>query len=384
MALAVSPSGDWLASGGQAELLIWDMATYQGRRLGSCNGTTFEKSGAMEQILVTSFYAHKIQELFFKEAACHQIANGVEITCLTAHHETSRIAVGMRDSVVQIWCIEANNTLSLLWSIKVETTMPQGISFRAKGGCELDVFRSFDGQYTIKSERSQIVEKQNLCKTMTSSAICHQTGLLVIANLANGFDLHQFDSGAYIRTLATPSLRRISKKVAFGEGGQLVAGGSDHGYVYVFNTATGDQVDALRHSKSGLVQVITTFDSPKRSLIICGSSDGTVKPTISIWNHIQKPKKEPRLTPSIFMEITVKLFVTLAALAVLAHYVKLKDLRTSVPNPAYRAEGYYSSYLPGEVKSVEGVETVSTSKKTATRNKMKLADNIDHLQVMVQ
>ncbi|GJJ15402.1 hypothetical protein Clacol_009678 [Clathrus columnatus] len=56
------------------------------------------------------------------------------------------------------------------------------------------------------------------------------------------------------------------------------------------------------------------------------------------------------------MEITMKLFVTLTALAVLAHYVKSKDLQTSVPDPAYRAEGYYSSYLPGEVKVRRHIE----------------------------
>jgi len=50
---------------------------------------------------------------------------------------------------------------------------------------------------------------------------------------------------------------RYPKQVSFGEEGTVLVGGSNHGAVYVFDTATGCPLDLLRHSDRGLVQTIT-------------------------------------------------------------------------------------------------------------------------------
>ena len=47
------------------------------------------------------------------------------------------------------------------------------------------------------------------------------------------------------------------KQVSFGEDGTVLVGGSDHGAVYIFNTATGCPLDLLHHSNRSLVQTIT-------------------------------------------------------------------------------------------------------------------------------
>ena len=50
---------------------------------------------------------------------------------------------------------------------------------------------------------------------------------------------------------------RYPKQVSFGEDGTVLVGGSDHGAVYIFDTATGCPLDLLRHSDRDLVQTIT-------------------------------------------------------------------------------------------------------------------------------
>jgi hypothetical protein len=79
----------------------------------------------------------------------------------------------------------------------------------------------------------------------------------VVDNGSDGFDLHQLDTGAFIRTLSTglPTWRQ-PKQVTFVDNSQLVVAGSDHGAIYVFDRKTGARLEVLRHSKDGLVQTV--------------------------------------------------------------------------------------------------------------------------------
>jgi hypothetical protein len=78
-----------------------------------------------------------------------------------------------------------------------------------------------------------------------------------VDNVNNGFNLHQLDSGSFVRNYPTgkPN-KRFPRQAAFGEDGKVVVGGSDHGVVYVFNRRTGSRLDILRHANAGLVQTI--------------------------------------------------------------------------------------------------------------------------------
>lgn len=86
----------------------------------------------------------------------------------------------------------------------------------------------------------------------------------MVDNVTDGFDLHQTDDGAFVRTFSTGvATRRVPKQVAFTEDSQVVVGGSDHGSVYVFDRKSGTRLDVLQHSSSGLVQTIAVreFDA---------------------------------------------------------------------------------------------------------------------------
>jgi len=88
----------------------------------------------------------------------------------------------------------------------------------------------------------------------------------VVDNAYDGFDLHQIEDGAYVRTFKTGLVTsRKPKQVLFGENSQVVVGGSDHGAVYVFDRKSGNKLDVLRHSEKGLVQIVTV--SPVRFVV---------------------------------------------------------------------------------------------------------------------
>lgn len=74
-----------------------------------------------------------------------------------------------------------------------------------------------------------------------------------------GFALYNLEEGTFIRRLETgivPKNQR-PKQVAFGENGQIVVGGSDHGKVYVYEKDTGDCQGALVAYGGDAVHTIT-------------------------------------------------------------------------------------------------------------------------------
>ena len=83
---------------------------------------------------------------------------------------------------------------------------------------------------------------------------------MVIDNAQNGFTLYCLEGAAKgpIRTFLT-NLPKIwvPKQVAFGEECHIVVGGSDNGFVYIFEHKTGRLLETLQHAKSKLVQTIS-------------------------------------------------------------------------------------------------------------------------------
>jgi hypothetical protein len=78
----------------------------------------------------------------------------------------------------------------------------------------------------------------------------------VIDNTVDGFDLHNLETGTYVRTFKTGDItRREPKQVAFIEDARAVVGGSDHGNIYIFDRRSGVQSQKLQHG-TGMVQTI--------------------------------------------------------------------------------------------------------------------------------
>lgn len=86
-------------------------------------------------------------------------------------------------------------------------------------------------------------------------AVLEEDNVIVIDNTMNGFDLHSFDTGSYIRTFPTALSskdRRTPRPVCFGEYGQIVVGGGNDGKIYVFDRRSGATVDTLQHTPESM------------------------------------------------------------------------------------------------------------------------------------
>lgn len=81
--------------------------------------------------------------------------------------------------------------------------------------------------------------------------------LVTIDNATNGVTLYPLDSGNAIQTFFTdPPSVPVPKQVSFGEESKVVIGGSDSGVVYVFKRRSGQLLEKIAHTATGLVQTI--------------------------------------------------------------------------------------------------------------------------------
>ncbi len=72
-----------------------------------------------------------------------------------------------------------------------------------------------------------------------------------------GSTFYRLDSGQFVRTLVTREpIRTYPKGVAFANNCQAIIGGSDHGYVYIFERKSGRLLGKLAHARNDGVQTI--------------------------------------------------------------------------------------------------------------------------------
>jgi hypothetical protein len=88
--------------------------------------------------------------------------------------------------------------------------------------------------------------------------VCEKRNQFVIDNVSDGFDLHQLDNSAYVRTFLTrDSNGTVPKEAVFGEDARIIIGGSDHGKIYIFDRRTGKNLQVLDHGDRSIVQAVT-------------------------------------------------------------------------------------------------------------------------------
>lgn len=118
--------------------------------------------------------------------------------------------------------------------------------------------------------------------------------------MTNGFDVYNCTRTSPTRSFHVPTARKFIKKGVFGEAGNIIVGGSDHGKVYVFGINKSGPIQVLHHGRKGamiqivevspvLLLVIQTIDSrtPQTATsgdhhyIFSGASEG--RRNIKIW-----------------------------------------------------------------------------------------------------
>jgi hypothetical protein len=91
-------------------------------------------------------------------------------------------------------------------------------------------------------------------------AYCGRRNQFVVDNLIDGFDLYQLEDGVanLLRNFPTKGVTQpLPKQVEFCEEGRAVTGGSDHGFVYVFDRRSGQILDVMPHARGRKVQTVS-------------------------------------------------------------------------------------------------------------------------------
>lgn len=88
-------------------------------------------------------------------------------------------------------------------------------------------------------------------------------GRAVVDNTEDGFSIVDLSTGRLILALPAKVCRRVPKQVSWADNYKIVAGGSDHGKVYVYDAETAKVMSALPHDKDGLVQTISVSGETK-------------------------------------------------------------------------------------------------------------------------
>ena len=81
------------------------------------------------------------------------------------------------------------------------------------------------------------------------------------------------DDAVCIGTYDTNPKKTYPKQVALAEGGTMVIGGSDNGFIYVFDKATSEWVQTLQHSSIGRVQTVTV----RQAISLLATTDAHLK-----------------------------------------------------------------------------------------------------------
>ncbi|KAF8578669.1 hypothetical protein K439DRAFT_1621132 [Ramaria rubella] len=278
-----------------------------------------------------------LREGNFKEVWSNQIGKGFEITCNNA---SGRIAIGTRDSIVQVWNFDSNEGLHPLFSVQLDSTVPKSLGFVDNTAQDLYVFGMYNGQWhTLRGDDGKILSSKDTGKMIGHANISIKYNQFVVDNATNGFDVHQLDNGLHLTNW--DSKKRVLKQVNFGEDSQIIVRGSDNGIVYLFERESGRLITTLNHSANkGLVQTValhpylSMLETEGSTVILCASSSNTSNIDISLWTW---KKVTARANDTwkvcnlvVVIEAMFKLGMYLTSMAVLYQNTEFAWVRTAV------------------------------------------------------
>ncbi|KAF9523950.1 WD40-repeat-containing domain protein [Crepidotus variabilis] len=314
VSLAISPSGELLASGGTDGVKVWNLSTgkeiptpqqpLQERGQVSCVYWITRRNESFDTLCYGNalgylvFLQHRPTEQRFESVCSARIARGGEILSMTAEDlggGSTRIATGTRDKCVQVWTFDssARKLLSVHSSAfsQEKDIIPKSLAFDGNESKDLCVFGLYDGGlHKYGGEDGKWLLTHQLGSKIGNAAINSDHRLCVIDNVGNGFDLYKLDTGNFVRTFVMKEpIKTYPKGVAFAHRGHAVVGGSDHGCVYIFDRKSGNVLHTLKHAQDGGVQTIAVHDG--KDVTIASASASTTG-RICVWRW--RPTMEKR------------------------------------------------------------------------------------------
>jgi hypothetical protein len=75
----------------------------------------------------------------------------------------------------------------------------------------------------------------------------------LVDNMTDGFDLYNLSRTVPSKSFVVPTTKQFTKKGVFGEKGNTVVTGSDHGKVYVFAVNKKESIQRLEHRRESVM-----------------------------------------------------------------------------------------------------------------------------------
>ncbi|KAF8194931.1 WD40-repeat-containing domain protein [Pholiota molesta] len=345
VALAISPNGKIIASGGSEGVAVWDIETRKKFHTSQvsfyerCQVSSLCWIGAPDSHFYTLVYGNAMGYLIFLQCRDKEdnfrvvhstrLARGEEILHITTapHGGLDRIAIGTRDKCVQILDFDAAEcSLTSVHSKAYDDDkdiVPKVLAFDTN--YDLLVFGLYDGGlYRYSGENAKTVSQHRLQSQIGNAAVDLNKRLCVVDNVGSGFDLYRLDTAEFLRTFPTGDAKKTYPKgVTFADRSRAIVGGSDHGLVYVFHRKTGRSICALKYERQGGVETITAHDCQDGTVLIAAASasnsSGPNPILVWKWKPIKKPKRQDDKAGGLSMQ-TILCVVLFALLALIGGY----------------------------------------------------------------
>ncbi|TFK59710.1 WD40 repeat-like protein [Pluteus cervinus] len=318
----------------------------------------------------------------FKEVFSRKIGSGAEIVCLATDTTSplTKIAAGMRDRGITVWTIDDQNNVENIFSVRLNTTMAATLAFHPSEHSLL-VFGLEDRKvHSLDTADGQVIRSFEASGSeMGCAAISFRRGQFVVDNVLDGFDLYDFGTGKFVRSLRTGrAKKKWPKQIAFAEDSRVVVGGSDHGVIYVFERKTGEVLDELRHASQGLAQAVSVCDVGGLSMIATGSGVGLGQDNICLWTYAGGRGRRRMQTENSWESWILRILLLLGGLLIMSayfnaqHIVKWHNVQSTSGG---RAEGAASVSWVEEVLSL-----VLSYSKLQVQEKNEILDNVSHVE----
>ncbi|PPQ97562.1 hypothetical protein CVT26_002347 [Gymnopilus dilepis] len=205
-----------------------------------------------------------------------------------------RIAISSHNGTIKLCSID-DGVLAELWRTELLDAIPRSVRFVDSGRMVL-IYGMETGALVCRDTETSIEKFSRSFPTPIGDVgVCPSTGVVAIDNMTNGFDLYPPNRIHAVRTFSVENTKKVVKKSAFGEAGNVLICGSDHGMVYVYSCADGTvPLQTLKHgTRSQLIQVLEAVATCDDYIIASGASSAPY--TINIWK--KKVNEVPDVDP---------------------------------------------------------------------------------------
>ncbi|MGJ3252693.1 MAG: protein kinase domain-containing protein [Elainellaceae cyanobacterium] len=284
-AIAISPNGQWLASGGaDRSIKLWDLQsgmlvhTFAGRSLWFGDGhrdriSSLQFASDSSQVLSGSDDGTiKLWDINTRQCIASLTGQGWIVASIALSPDGQLLVSGSADGSVTLWNM-ANREPIERW--KKHRDQVNALAISPDG--QLLVSGSYDK--TIRVWNLHTAELINTIRghgdRVSAIALSPDWSLLISGSWDRNLRLWDLDAGELICTLARHTDR--VNAIAVNPDGQIFASAGDDTRIYLWHLESGDRLHSLGHSWS----VNALAFSPNGQLLASGSADETIK----IWQR---------------------------------------------------------------------------------------------------